>query len=90
MNKKDLIACVAEKTGKSLAETKVTLDGVLDSIIETVLKGESVVLIGFGSFVIRESKARNGINPFTKTLMKIPAKRVVKFKPGTKLVSDIK
>lgn len=90
MNKKELIALVAKKTGKSLAETKISLDGVLDSITETVLKGESVTLIGFGSFVIRESKARNGVNPSTNTPMLIPAKRIVKFKPGTKLTFSIK
>lgn len=85
MNKKELIACVAKKTGKSLAEAEVALNGVLDSVVEVVLKGEPITLIGFGSFVIKESKARKGYNPSTKAPIQIPAKRYVRFKPGSKL-----
>ena len=86
MNKKELVACVAKKTGKSLKESEVVLDGVLDSIVDTILKGEAINLLGFGSFVIKEFAPRVGYNPSTKTSMQIPAKRVVKFKAGAKLV----
>lgn len=85
MNKKELIACVAIKTGKSLKEAEVALNGVLDSIVETVLKGDPIILLGFGSFTIKESPARKGFNPSAKTPIQIPAKRIVRFKPGAKL-----
>ena len=48
-------------------------------------KGESVTLVGFGSFVIQERKARNGHNPATGGSMVIPSKRQVKFRPGSKM-----
>ena len=86
MNKKELVACVAAKTGKSLKEIEIALDGVVDSIIETVQKGEAVSLLGFGSFVVKDSKARMGYNPSTKAPIAIPAKRVVRFKAGARLV----
>lgn len=86
MNKKELVACVAAKTGKSLKEIEIALDGIVDSIIETVQKGEAVSLLGFGSFVIKDSKARMGYNPSTKAPISIPAKRVVRFKAGARLV----
>lgn len=86
MNKKELVACVAAKTGKSLKEIEIALDGIVDSIIETVQKGEAVSLLGFGSFVIKDSKARMGYNPSAKAPIAIPAKRVVRFKAGARLV----
>ena len=58
---------------------------MIETIAETIHKGESITLVGFGSFVIQERKARNGHNPSTGGSMLIPAKRQVKFRLGSKM-----
>lgn len=85
MNKKELIASVAKKTKMSLNASEIALNGVLDSITETIQNGETVILVGFGTFVIKEHVARTGYNPATKAPMQIPAKKMVRFKAGSKL-----
>lgn len=85
MNKAELIASVVEKTGLSLNVSSKALGGVLDSIIEAVNGGDNVVLIGFGTFAVKERSARNGHNPSTGQKMAIPAKQIVKFTSGSKM-----
>lgn len=85
MNKKDLVESVAAKAKMTKVDSKVAIDAVLDSIKETLLKGESVSLIGFGNFQMVERSERKGINPATKKQIVIPAKKVVKFKAGADL-----
>lgn len=85
MNKKELVASVAQKKGISQKEAEIALDGVLESITEALCREESVVLIGFGSFSVKDRAARTGYNPKTSEKMLIPAKRVVRFKAGAKL-----
>ena len=85
MNKKELVASIAQKTNMSLNASEIALNGVLDSIIETIQKGEVVTLVGFGTFTIKEHMARTGYNPATKAPMQIPAKKMVRFKAGNKL-----
>ncbi|MCQ2332207.1 MAG: HU family DNA-binding protein [Paludibacteraceae bacterium] len=85
MNKKELIESVAAKAKMTKVDSKAAIDAVLDSIKETLLKGESVSLIGFGNFQIAERPERKGINPATKKQIVIPAKKVVKFKAGADL-----
>lgn len=85
MNKKDLVESVAAKAKMTKVDSKVAIDAVLDSIKETLLKGESVSLIGFGNFQMIERSERKGINPATKKQIVIPAKKVVKFKAGADL-----
>ena len=88
MNKKELIAYVAKKTGKSFKDTEITLNGVLESIVEVTLREEPINLLGFGSFSIKKAPERMGYNPSAKKPMQIPAKRLVKFKPGAKLILE--
>jgi DNA-binding protein HU-beta len=85
MNKSELVAAVAAKAEMSKAAAAVAVDAVLDAVIETVKKGESVQLIGFGTFSVAERAARKGVNPATKAVITIPARKAVKFKAGAKM-----
>ncbi len=85
MNKADLIEELSSSTGLSKTDCKATLESFLDIILRTLKKGNSVVLTGFGTFSTADRKPKTGVNPITKKPMKIPAKTVVKFKPGKEL-----
>jgi DNA-binding protein HU-beta len=85
MNKSELVAAVAAKAEMSKAAAAVAVDAVLDAVIETVKKGESVQLIGFGTLSVAERAARKGVNPATKAVITIPARKAVKFKAGAKM-----
>ncbi|MDR1003753.1 MAG: HU family DNA-binding protein [Prevotellaceae bacterium] len=82
MNKTEIIEAMAAKAGFSKAQAKVALDAFLDSVTETLVAGDKVALIGFGAFSVAEKAERRGVNPATLQQIVIPAKRVVKFKPG--------
>lgn len=88
MNKSELIKEVALKGQLSIREATNALDAMIETIAETMRKGENITLVGFGSFVVQERKARNGHNPATGGSMVIPAKRQVKFRPGSKMKLD--
>ena len=85
MNKAELIAAVAAKAEVSKAEAQKILDAAMDVTAETLKNGESVQLIGFATLSVVEKAARKGINPATKQVIEIPAKKAVKFKAGAKL-----
>ena len=85
MNKSELIKEVALKRKLSFNEATNAVDAIMEAIAETMHKGEGVTLVGFGSFVIQGRKARNGHNPATGGSKLIPAKRQVKFRPGSKM-----
>ena len=85
MNKSELIKEVALKRKLRFSEATNAVDAIMEAIAETMHKGEGVTLVGFGSFVIQGRKARNGHNPATGGSMLIPAKRQVKFRPGSKM-----
>lgn len=88
MNKNDLIQMAANLSGQSQVEVKLVLNAILESISQSLKNGDSVALVGFGTFVIQERASRTGINPATKQQIQIPAKKVVKFKPGKALEID--
>jgi DNA-binding protein HU-beta len=81
MNKADLVEAVAKDTKASKAAAEQAVNAVLSNIKRGTKKG-SVQLIGFGTFSVGKRKARTGRNPQTGKEIKIPACRVVKFKPG--------
>ena len=85
MYKNELINSVAEKTKMSKVKTAEIVSAVLSSIIEPLSKGESVILIGFGTFSVAHRKERNGRDPNNGKIIKIPAKNVVKFSPSKSL-----
>ena len=85
MNKSQLIDAMAADAGITKAQAKKALDSFLNNVEKTLKKGGKVTLIGFGTFSAQTRKAREGRNPATGAKIKIPAKTVVKFKPGSKL-----
>ena len=82
MNKSDLVAVVAEKMGATKRDAEVSLNAVVEAITESLVKGEKIQLVGFGSFEIRKRAARKGRNPQTKEEIKIPASKAPVFKAG--------
>lgn len=82
MNKSELINAMAEKAGLTKVQAKNALEALLDATKATLKKGGKLSLIGFGTFSVADRKARMGHNPATGKSIKIPAKKVVKFKPG--------
>ena len=82
MNKAELVAAIAAKAEVSKAEAQKVLDAALDVTAEALKKGESVQLVGYATLSVVEKAARKGINPATKQVLEIPAKKAVKFKAG--------
>lgn len=89
MNKGDLINQVAESANLTKAQAGAALDAVLDSVGNALKGGDKVTLIGFGTFSVSGRSARTGRNPKTGKEINIPAKTVVKFKPGKKLSDSV-
>ena len=85
MNKAELVAAVAAKTGDSKKSAETSVDAVVAVIKETLVKGDKVQLVGFGSFEVRKRAARKGRNPQTKEEIKIPASKAPVFKAGKQL-----
>ncbi len=89
MNKGELINEVADEMG-SKKDAQVAVDAVINSISEALKRGDTVTLVGFGTFKVTERKARMGRNPQTGKEMKIDAKKVPKFVPGKALKDAVK
>jgi len=87
MNKADLVQNVAARTDLPRTEVSLVIDAAIATIIESVVDGKKVSILGFGSFEARERSARQGLNPKTGEKIKIPAKRVPAFTAG-KLFKD--
>ena len=87
MNKAELIAAVAEKTGLSKKDSEKAVNAAFDTIAANLEVGEKVQLVGFGSFEVKSRAARIGRNPKTKEEIEIPATRVPVFKAG-KVLKD--
>ena len=85
MNKTELIAVTAERTGMTKKDTERVVNAALDAITEMLVRGEKVQLSGFGAFDIKDREARIGRNPHTKEAIDIPATRVPVFKPSKAL-----
>lgn len=85
MNKTELIAAVAEKAGIAKKDAEKAVNATLDAITETMVAGDKVQLVGFGTFEVSERAAREGRNPQTGETMEIKASRTPKFKAGKAL-----
>lgn len=90
MFKTDLINAIATKTGNTKASTELFLDSFVETILESLKKGNDVSLIGFGSFKVIKTKAKKGRNPRTGKEIKIPAGKKVKFTVGKTLKDSVK
>ncbi len=89
MTKAELVAKVAEKAEISKKDAEKALSAVIDTITETLEKGDKIQLVGFGTFEVRERAARKGINPQTKKAIKIKATKVPAFKAGSALKNAV-
>ncbi len=82
MNKTELVAAVAEKTGLTKKDAEKALCALIETVKEEVAKNEKVQLIGFGTFEARKRNARTGKNPQSGAAIEIPAATVPAFKAG--------
>ena len=89
MNKQELIDAISSKANFSKADATRALDATLDCLSETLRKGQSVILIGFGTFDVAERAARAGRNPQTGATIQIAATKAVRFKPGKALKEQV-
>jgi nucleoid DNA-binding protein len=89
MNKQELVASMAEKSGLTKADSEKALNAFIKSVSESLGKKQSVQLVGFGTFSVSERSARTGRNPQTGKAIKIAAKKVAKFKAGKALDEQV-
>lgn len=85
MNKTELIEAIAASAGLTKTQAGKALDAFVDTVSDTLKKGDKVILIGFGTFETRKREARKGRNPQTKEEIMIPASTAPVFKAGKKL-----
>lgn len=85
MNKKMLIDKIAEKTGTTKKAAGEQLDAVLDVIKDSMIAGQDVKIVGFGTFSVKERAAREGRNPMTGETIQIAASKSPKFKASKAL-----
>ncbi len=89
MTKAELVTEVAAKSGLNKKQTELAINAVIDTITDALTKGDSVQLVGFGTFEVRDRAARMGVNPQTKEKIEIPATKVPAFKAGKALKDAI-
>lgn len=85
MNKSDLVLKVAEKANLTQKEAAAAVKAFTSAVQDALEAGDSVTLIGFGTFLVRERAARSGHNPRTGAPLEIPAVKVPSFRPGKSL-----
>lgn len=89
MNKSELIDAIADKANLTKADAARALDAFIDTVTETLGKGNAVTLIGFGTFTVKERQARQGRNPRTGEPMTIKAAKIPAFKAGKTLKNAV-
>jgi len=89
MNKSQLVDAIAQGAGIPKVAAKGALNAFMASVTSALKKGDKVALVGFGTFSVADRAARQGINPATKKAIKIPAKKVAKFKAGADLAAVV-
>ncbi len=82
MNRNELIEAMVKVTGVSKKDTEATLKAFTEVVTKTLKKGDSITLVGFGTFGVGKRAARKGRNPQTGAEIKIPASKMPKFKAG--------
>ncbi|MDD4141392.1 MAG: HU family DNA-binding protein [Bacteroidales bacterium] len=85
MNKSQLIDSVAKEAGITKVDAGKAVTAFLNAVKGAIKKEERITLVGFGSWSVVKKEARMGRNPRTQKAIKIPAKKVVKFKAGADL-----
>ncbi len=89
MTKNELIEAVAQSAELNKKQADAAVNAVIDTITDALEKDEKVVLVGFGTFEVRERKARTGRNPATKEEIQIPASKAPVFKAGKGLKTRV-
>jgi len=89
MNKAELIDHIAKEANVTKTEANEVLDSFMSAVTTTLKKGDTVTLVGFGTFSVSARAARNGRNPQTGETIKIKAAKVPKFKPGKEFKDKI-
>lgn len=89
MNKSELIDQIAKDSGITKTQANGALDAFMGAVVATLKKGDTVTLVGFGTFSVSNRAARNGRNPQTGATIKIKARKVPKFKAGKDFTSKI-
>ena len=90
MNKTEFIAAIAEKIGSTKKAAAETVSIVLDTIVETLKKGDEVALAGFGKFSVADVAEREARNPQTGETMTVAAHKAPKFKFASNVKADIR
>lgn len=90
MNKSDLIDAIAKGAGLTKVQAAKAIDSYHETVKKAMKKGDSVSLVGFGTFTTAQRKARTGRNPKTGAALKIKAARVPKFRAGKALKDTVK
>lgn len=90
MNKKELVAVVADQLGKTQADVNVTLNAIIDTIGTVLSNGEKVVITGFGTYEVRDRAERNGKDPRTGRVITVPRQKTPAFRAGKILKSKVK
>ncbi len=85
MNKKELVAAIADKSGVKKSDAEKVLEAFAEAVTEELKAGGKVALVGFGTFEVAERAAREGRNPRSGETMTIPASKNPKFKAGKAL-----
>ena len=89
MNKVEFITSVAATAGITKKDATVAVNAVLETITETLAKGESIQFVGFGSFNVKDREARIATVPGTDKKVNVPASKAVSFKTGSDLRSKV-
>ena len=89
MNKTELVAVVAEKSGITKKDAERVVSATFETITAQLMKGEKVQISGFGIFEVKEREARVGRNPRTKEAIEIPASKAPAFKPSKALKDTV-
>jgi DNA-binding protein HU-beta len=90
VNKRDLIAQIAQDTGVTKNSAGAALDSLLEIITNALKKGDAITFVGFGTFRTTQRRARVAKNPRTGDAIKIPKRRVVRFTAGKALRSAVR
>lgn len=85
MNKTELVAVVAEKSGLSKKDAESAVAAVISSVTDALVQGDKIQLVGFGTFEVRERSARTGRDPRTNQTIEIAASKSPAFKAGKAL-----
>ena len=89
MNKADLVNEIAKETGLTKTKSSEVVDTIVETISNTLKKGDKVTLVGFGTFTTSKRSARKGRNPKTGEVINIPGKTVARFKAGSELTKTV-